>query len=203
LDEAAAELDRALELCPDDDAALAEHGKILHRLGKDAAALADFDRALALNPNLVDLRRYVEFLRVEEKPFEADHRLERLLLDAEELDVAPQVDEVRVERQRAVEVGEGGGVLSEAVQDLPVLRERRVVVRAELERAVELGRGLVEPVRALEQRRPLAPGVGLVRAEPQPVLERGEGAREVAPRAPRLDELPAEVRRREVDPEPL
>ncbi len=76
LAEAAKEVDGALEISPQDDAALAERGRILLRLGKTAAALDDFGRALALNPNRVEIRRYVEFLRAEEKPFEAEYRLD-------------------------------------------------------------------------------------------------------------------------------
>jgi tetratricopeptide (TPR) repeat protein len=93
LEPALAALEDALKICAQDDKALAERGKLFLRMGKRDAALADFGAALTLNPNLVDLRRYVELLAAEEKPFEAEFRLDPMdaIAAAKDLPIDPEV----------------------------------------------------------------------------------------------------------------
>ncbi len=77
LDEAALEVEAALAISPDDPAAVKKLAKLEHRRGRDAEALALFDRALMLDPNDRDLERYVEFLRVAKRPFEESYPIDR------------------------------------------------------------------------------------------------------------------------------
>ena len=55
-----------LDLAPEDHEMLERKGRVLHRIGRDTQAFAAWDQALALQPSLVQLREYVEFLRGEE-----------------------------------------------------------------------------------------------------------------------------------------
>jgi len=61
--EAVALYRRGLRLCPDDDVARYELGKILRGLGRMEEARAEFEGALKINPNFLDARRQLETLR--------------------------------------------------------------------------------------------------------------------------------------------
>lgn len=54
-------LDQALALCPDDPELVTDRGHLAERMGQQAVADERFERALQLNPNLVELREYLEF----------------------------------------------------------------------------------------------------------------------------------------------
>ena len=60
----------ALSICPEDDDLLKQVGRLYHKLGDKEEALAYWSEALALNPKLAELRRYVEFVDPESRPFE-------------------------------------------------------------------------------------------------------------------------------------
>jgi tetratricopeptide (TPR) repeat protein len=51
-DEAVADFDRAIELRPDLDWAIASRGEARRQMARYAEALVDFDRALEIDPNL-------------------------------------------------------------------------------------------------------------------------------------------------------
>ncbi|MBI3270703.1 MAG: DUF3857 domain-containing protein [Planctomycetes bacterium] len=72
--EAEAEYRQALALCPEDDGLLTLLGNALHLQEKTPEARAVWEKALAINPNNVALKRYMEFLHVEETPFETPFR---------------------------------------------------------------------------------------------------------------------------------
>ncbi|MBI4526680.1 MAG: tetratricopeptide repeat protein [Deltaproteobacteria bacterium] len=62
-DEAVALYRQGLKLCPDDDVAHYELGKILARAGKAQEAEQEFEAAIRINPNFTDARRQLETLR--------------------------------------------------------------------------------------------------------------------------------------------
>lgn len=61
--EAVALYRRGLKLCPDDDVAHYELGKILQRMGQTQDAQMEFEAALKINPNFHDARRQLEGLK--------------------------------------------------------------------------------------------------------------------------------------------
>ena len=54
---------RGLKLCPDDDVAHYELGKILQSMGQAQDARMEFEAALKINPNFHDARRRLEILQ--------------------------------------------------------------------------------------------------------------------------------------------
>ena len=54
---------QGLELCPDDDVAHYELGKILLQLGQTGEAQEEFEKALELNPDLQAARRELESIK--------------------------------------------------------------------------------------------------------------------------------------------
>ncbi|MEQ8763236.1 MAG: tetratricopeptide repeat protein [Planctomycetota bacterium] len=74
LSKAVSTLDRALELHPDHPDLLRERGLILLRTDAADEARESLDRSLTVKPNQPDVRRYLEHLRSERRPFELDHR---------------------------------------------------------------------------------------------------------------------------------
>ncbi len=64
---------RALDICPDDDAAAALLGHCLHEQGKTADALKVWQRALELRPQNAKLKEYVEFLQPNAATFESEY----------------------------------------------------------------------------------------------------------------------------------
>lgn len=75
-DDAVAALEAALAIAPEDDEIHRELGRVTMLAGKREAALAHYGRALELNPGLVEVRKYLEFLVEGERPFEDEHRLD-------------------------------------------------------------------------------------------------------------------------------
>ena len=61
--EAVALYRRGLGLCPDDDVARYELGKILLAMGRAEEARAEFQEALRINPNFMEAKRQLEGLR--------------------------------------------------------------------------------------------------------------------------------------------
>lgn len=72
--EAIAACRAALELAPENDDILAALGTYQHLSGDRSGALETWKEALTLNPNNVWLRRYIEFVKEGEKPWEAAYR---------------------------------------------------------------------------------------------------------------------------------
>src|SRR5262249_35254958 len=64
-----------LEICPEDDAALVAVARENGLLGNREAKGAALRQAIALNPNLKDQRRYLEFLEAEVVPFYKPYEL--------------------------------------------------------------------------------------------------------------------------------
>lgn len=58
--EAVALYRQGLRLCPDDDVAHYELGKILRGIGRNQEAKEEFEAALAINPNFSDAKRQLE-----------------------------------------------------------------------------------------------------------------------------------------------
>jgi len=73
-DDALALVDRALEICPEDDAALQQRGEFLLQQGKRDESLVWLDESFALRPQNRPLREHIEFLKPKEKPFEDDYK---------------------------------------------------------------------------------------------------------------------------------
>jgi tetratricopeptide (TPR) repeat protein len=69
-DEAIAACRGALQLAPEDDDVYEILGRYLHRAGREKEAFEAWQKALELNPKRVKLRRYIKFLRKEEKDYE-------------------------------------------------------------------------------------------------------------------------------------
>ncbi|MHC4861845.1 MAG: DUF3857 domain-containing protein, partial [Planctomycetota bacterium] len=69
-EEAAETALRALAICPEDDRFLNQVGRLHHKMEDREKALGFWKRALALNPKAAKLRRYVEFIDPESRPFE-------------------------------------------------------------------------------------------------------------------------------------
>ena len=64
----------ALEIHPEEHTLLEKLGRAYWETGRKERAFEAWDRALELQPNLPDLRKRIEFLRSEEKPFEDEFR---------------------------------------------------------------------------------------------------------------------------------
>ncbi|MBK36188.1 MAG: hypothetical protein CME26_11760, partial [Gemmatimonadetes bacterium] len=64
----------ALEIQPEEHTLLESLGRAYWEIGRKERAFAAWDRALELQPNLPELRKRIEFLRSEEKPFEDEFR---------------------------------------------------------------------------------------------------------------------------------
>ena len=64
----------ALEIQPEEHTLLEKLGRAYWETGRNERAFEAWDRALELQPNLPDLRKRIEFLRSEEKPFEDEFR---------------------------------------------------------------------------------------------------------------------------------
>ncbi len=54
---------QGLSLCPDDDVAHYELGKILHGIGRTQEATEEFEAALRINPNFLDAKRQLETIK--------------------------------------------------------------------------------------------------------------------------------------------
>ncbi|MFQ5902850.1 MAG: tetratricopeptide repeat protein [Candidatus Binatia bacterium] len=61
--EAVALYRQGLKLCPDDDVAHYELGKILHGIGRIQEAKGEFQEALRINPNFLDAKRQLETIQ--------------------------------------------------------------------------------------------------------------------------------------------
>ncbi len=90
-EEAIAACARAVQLNPQDDKRRQELAVLLHRAGRDADALAELDEAKRLNPKDPWTERYLQFLRGEKRPFDAEIR-------TNPTDVALQAKTVTAER---------------------------------------------------------------------------------------------------------
>lgn len=75
-DEATALIVRALEICPEEDAALQLRGELLLQQGKAGEALEWFEKSYAVKPQNHPLRERIEVLKPKEKPFEEDYRVD-------------------------------------------------------------------------------------------------------------------------------
>lgn len=75
-------LQRALDIIPEDDDTLKRMGDIHIAMGKKEKAISSYNQALDINPKAKDLRRYVEFLSEDERPFEDDFKVDVLALVA-------------------------------------------------------------------------------------------------------------------------
>jgi tetratricopeptide (TPR) repeat protein len=95
-EEAEAIYERLLSIDPDDDLAHDSLANVLHKLGKDDAAIAHHEKAIALDPDyaphyfnyantLYDLKRYDEALKMYEKAFALDPELKEAERMIEEL----------------------------------------------------------------------------------------------------------------------
>jgi transglutaminase-like putative cysteine protease len=71
-DDAVALLRRAVEIDPQDDARRQQLAILLHRVGRPDEALAELSEAKRLNPKNPWTERYLQFLRGEKRPFEAE-----------------------------------------------------------------------------------------------------------------------------------
>ena len=76
LDAALENIERALAIRPEDHALQESKARVLARMGRKDAALAALDRALELQPNLPDVRKYAEFIRAAKVRFEDEFRLD-------------------------------------------------------------------------------------------------------------------------------
>ncbi len=65
-------LQAILDFCPGEDSVLVRMGRLEGLRGNKAGMIAWFKRALAYNPNLSKVKRHLDFLQAEEKPFYAD-----------------------------------------------------------------------------------------------------------------------------------
>ena len=63
-----------LEIQPEEHSLLTRLGRAYWETGRTERAFEAWDRALELQPNLPDLRKRIEFLRAEERPFEDEFR---------------------------------------------------------------------------------------------------------------------------------
>ncbi|NQT83031.1 DUF3857 domain-containing protein [bacterium] len=83
-------IDRALQICPEDDRALKQKGELLLRQGERDEALTWLQKSFAVHPQNRSLREYIEFLKPKERPFEDDYKV-----DATQIikDAPPQVGE--------------------------------------------------------------------------------------------------------------
>ena len=75
-DEAMSFIDRALQICLEDDLALTKKGELLLRQGERDEALEWFQRSFAVKPQNRPLREYIEFLKPKEKPFEDEYKVD-------------------------------------------------------------------------------------------------------------------------------
>jgi len=110
LPEAVSAFDEALSTCPTADDVIVARGKALLRMGRKVAAIESFERALTLNPNLVELRKYLELLKDSERPFEADHRLDadEAIAAAAKIPIDPEVASRTLLENTAVKVNPDG-----------------------------------------------------------------------------------------------
>lgn len=69
-------IDRALLIAPEDERLLDERGQLLHQLGRDAAALASWERALEIEPNQPRLRSLTEYLATREPGLDDEFRID-------------------------------------------------------------------------------------------------------------------------------
>ena len=69
-------IDRALDICPEDDLALRQKGELLLRQGRRDEAVTRLHEALALKPQNRRLREYIEFLKPKEKPFQDEYKVD-------------------------------------------------------------------------------------------------------------------------------
>ncbi len=74
--EATVLIDRALEICPEDEEILRQKGEILLQQERREEALAWFEKSLATRPQNRPLREYVELLKPKEKAFEEDFKID-------------------------------------------------------------------------------------------------------------------------------
>ncbi len=65
-------LQAILDFCPGEDSVLVRMGRLEGLRGNKAGMIAWFKRALSYNPNLSKVKRHLDFLQAEEKPFYAD-----------------------------------------------------------------------------------------------------------------------------------
>jgi tetratricopeptide (TPR) repeat protein/transglutaminase-like putative cysteine protease len=77
-DDAIALIDRALEICPEDDLALQQKGELLLQQKKQEEALSWLEKSFAFKPQNRPLREHIEFLKPKEKPFEDDYKADAL-----------------------------------------------------------------------------------------------------------------------------
>ncbi len=72
IQQAESALQAVLDFCPGEDSILVRMGRLEGLRGNKAGMIAWFKRALAYNPNLSKVKRHLDFLQAEEKPFYAD-----------------------------------------------------------------------------------------------------------------------------------
>lgn len=110
LADALAEVDVSLGIAPETIALHRRRAELLLRLGEREGAIASLERALALQPNLPQVREYLEFLRESRQRFEDEFRR-----DAREI----------VRRAREGAVSEGSGDPARILLDLSAIEVHR------------------------------------------------------------------------------
>ncbi len=122
--------DRALERAPDYAAALAGRGFALASLEREADAAAAFERAIAADPTLVDLRRQIDVLRF--------RGLQRQLADARAAAKDGRHDEAARAYQAAIAVSPDSAVLYRELAASERARGNADAALEQLRKAVEL-----------------------------------------------------------------
>jgi len=128
LEEAARSIDDALTICPEDHALHEKRGRLLLRMGRKKDALLALDRALSLQPNIPDLREYVEFLRATRSTFEEEFRKDLSVTVQSALEKGPSTeggDAARVLSDlKAIHVNQDGTTKTFAQTAVQILNER-------------------------------------------------------------------------------
>ncbi|MGQ9591210.1 MAG: DUF3857 domain-containing protein, partial [Planctomycetota bacterium] len=110
LGDALAEVEACLEIAPETIAFHRRRAELLLRLGEREGAIASLERALALQPNLPQIREYLEFLRESRRRFEDEFRR-----DAQEI----------VRRAREGAAAEGSGDPARILCDVSAIEVHR------------------------------------------------------------------------------
>lgn len=129
LSEAFAELDRALEICPEDPGCLALRGDLRYREGKKDEALLDWKRALQAQPGNLRLRRFVEYVEEGgqsfERPFRRPH--EEWAEKTQQLaELWPDAPAVYLLQQSVIELNPDGN-RAQYVHELILIAQERAV----------------------------------------------------------------------------
>lgn len=130
LEEASRSIDAALAICPEDHALHEKRGRLLLRMNRKEDALSELDRALSLQPNIPDLREYVEFLRATRSTFEEEFRKDLSLTVRSALEKGPSTeggDAARVLSDlKTIHVNQDGTTKTFAQTAVQILNERGI-----------------------------------------------------------------------------